>query len=69
MRKEILLNGVCYVTRISNSVQKSIKIDEYTYNTIMAYSGKNFSDKLRNMIMDFQPQTWKMYYDLARTKR
>ena len=42
-----------HLCKITCDIQKSIKIDSYTYDAIMSHSGKNFSDKLRNLVIDY----------------
>lgn len=36
------------------NIQKSIRIDKYTYDIINSYRGKSFSDKLRNYVYDVE---------------
>ena len=42
--------------RIRCDVQKSIKLDEETYKIINNIPGKNFSQKIRNMAIQFEKQ-------------
>lgn len=39
------------------NVQKSIKIDKYTYEIINNYRGFSFSEKLRNYIFDHEKKS------------
>lgn len=39
---------------VTCDIQKSIKIDSYTYESIERHHGKNFSDKLRRLVMDYE---------------
>lgn len=36
------------------NIQKSIRIDEYTFKIIDSYPGRNFSDKLRSYVYDVE---------------
>ena len=40
--------------RVVCDIQKTIKIDSYTYEAIERCKGKNFSDKLRNLVTDYE---------------
>ena len=35
-------------------IQKSIRLDKYTFEVINNYPGKNFSDKLRRYVYDVE---------------
>lgn len=41
-------NG-CY-TRLDANIQKSVKFDQYSFSVVENSKGKNFSDKIRNII-------------------
>lgn len=38
----------------SCSIQKSVRIDKYTFDVINSYPGSNFSDKLRLYVYDVE---------------
>ncbi|MDD6036925.1 MAG: hypothetical protein PUC30_12195 [Lachnospiraceae bacterium] len=42
------------LVRVVCDIQKTIKIDSYTYELIEQHNGKNFSDKLRNLVTDYE---------------
>ena len=43
-----------FLCKIYCDVQKSIKIDNYTYEIINNYRGYSFSEKLRNYVFDHE---------------
>ena len=43
-----------FLCKIHCDVQKSIKIDKYTYEIINNYRGYSFSEELRNYVFDHE---------------
>lgn len=48
-RKHVPGANFCFFDR---DVHKSIRMDSGIYNYIMQWNGKNFSDKLENLVLD-----------------
>ena len=38
----------------SKSIQKSVRFRQSIYDYIMAFPGKNFSDKLENLVIEYE---------------
>ena len=41
-----------YVVKYEREIHKSVRMDERIYNYIMQFDGRNFTDKLENLVIN-----------------
>lgn len=56
MLKDVRFKGF-HVAYQSKSIQKSVRLRPVIYDYIMTFPGKNFSDKLENLVIKHENQT------------